>query len=132
MLGLSFSSKLDCSSYITSTAKTAPKKIEALIQSIKFCSSEVAPYLYESTMWLSNEFCCHAWACVPTCYLDVLGKLQKQVCRTVDSWLAASLEPLAQCQNVASLGLFYRYYFGLNWPNWFHFLIFMAARSLLW
>ena len=26
--------------------------------------------------------------------------------------LAASLEPLAYCRNVASLGLFYRYYFG--------------------
>ena len=35
MLRLTFSSKLDWSSYIISIAKTAPKKIRALIGSIK-------------------------------------------------------------------------------------------------
>ena len=38
MLGLTFSSKLDCGSYIISIAKTASKKIGALIHSIKFLS----------------------------------------------------------------------------------------------
>ena len=33
-------------------------------------------------------------------------------CRTVGPSLAASLESLAHCRNVASLSLFYRYYFG--------------------
>ena len=42
MLGLSFSSKLDWGSYIISIAKTASKKIGALIRSIKFLSPEVA------------------------------------------------------------------------------------------
>ena len=41
--------------------------------------------------------------------------------------LAASLDLLTHCRNVASLSLFYRYYFGitfhLNWLNWIHFLI---------
>ena len=41
-----------------------------------------------------------------------MDKLQKQICRTVGPSLAASLEPLAHCRNVASLSLFYRYYFG--------------------
>ena len=36
MLGLIFSSKLDWGSYIISIAKTASKKIEALILSMKF------------------------------------------------------------------------------------------------
>ena len=36
----------------------------------------------------------------------------KKICRTVGRSLAASLEPLAHRQNVASLSLFYRYYFG--------------------
>ena len=31
---------------------------------------------------------------------------------TVDPTIAASLEPMAKCQNVASLSLFYRYNFG--------------------
>ena len=45
MLGLTFSSKLDWGSYIVSTAKTASKKIAALIRSMKFLSPEVALYL---------------------------------------------------------------------------------------
>ena len=56
----------------------------------------------------------------------MLDKLQKQICRTVGPSLAASLEPLAHCQNVAS------WFFSigitlidvhLSWLNWFHFLI---------
>ena len=41
MLQLTFSSKLDWSSFIVSIAKTDPKKIGALIRSIKFLSPEV-------------------------------------------------------------------------------------------
>ena len=41
-----------------------------------------------------------AWGC---CYLELLDQLQKQICRTVGPPLAASLEPLARCQCVASL-----------------------------
>ena len=46
MLGLIFSSKLDCGSYIISIAKTASKKIEALIHSLRFLSPEVNLYVY--------------------------------------------------------------------------------------
>ena len=45
MLGLTFSSKLDWGSYIISIAKTASKKIGALIGYMKFLSPEVALYL---------------------------------------------------------------------------------------
>ena len=45
MLGLTFSSKLDWSSNIISIAKTASKKIGALIHSMKFVSPEVALYI---------------------------------------------------------------------------------------
>ena len=50
MLGLTFSSKLDWSSYIISIAKTASNKIGALIRSMKFLSPEVALCLYKSTI----------------------------------------------------------------------------------
>ena len=112
MLGLTFSSKLDWGSYIISIAKTSSKKIGALIRSVKFLSPEVALYLYKSTIRPCMEYCCHVWAGAPSCYLDLLDKLQKQICRIVGPSLAASLEPLAHCRNVASLSLFYRYYFG--------------------
>ena len=58
------------------------------------------------------EYCCHVLAGAPSCYLELLDKLQKRICRTVGPSLAASLEPLAHRQNVASLSLLYRYYFG--------------------
>ena len=57
------------------------------------------------------EYCCHDWADAPSCYLELLDKLQKWICKTVGPSLAASLEPLAHRRNVASLTLFYRYYF---------------------
>ena len=112
MLGLTFSSKLDWGSYIVSIAKTASKKIGALIRSLKFLSPEVALYLYKSTIWPCMEYCCHVWAGALSCYLELLDKLQKWICRSVGPSLAASIELLAHCQNVASLNLFYRYYFG--------------------
>ena len=112
MLGLTFSSKLDWGSYIICIAKTASKKIGALIRSMKFLSPEVALHLYKSTICPCMEYCCHIWACAPSCYLELLYKLQELTCRTVGPSLATSLEPLAHGWNVASLSLFYRYYFG--------------------
>ena len=97
MLELTFSSKLDWGSYITSTAKTASKKIGALVRFMKFLSPEVALYLCKSTIRQCMEYCCHVWAGAPSCYWELLDKLQKQICWTVGPSLAASLEPLAHC-----------------------------------
>ena len=104
--------KLDWGSYIVSIAKTASKKIGALIRSMTFLSREVALYLYKSTIRPCMEYCCHVWAGAPSYYLELLDKLQKQICRTVGPSLAAYLEPLTHRRNVASLSLFYRHYFG--------------------
>ena len=73
-------------------------------------SSEIALYLYKSTICPCTEYCCHVWARAPSCYLKLLDKLQKQICRTVAPSNATSHEPLAHCQNMASLSPF-RYYF---------------------
>ena len=67
MLGLTFSFKLDCGSYVISIAKTVPKKIGAMIRSMKSFSSQVALYLYKSTIQPCMEYCCHAWAGAPGC-----------------------------------------------------------------
>ena len=50
------------------------------------------------------EYCCHACTGATSCYLELLDKLQKRICRAIGSSLAASLEPLAHCRNVASFG----------------------------
>ena len=57
------------------------------------------------------EYCCHVCAGARSCFLELLDKLQKWLCRTVGPSLAASLESLADRLNVASLSLVYRYYF---------------------
>ena len=77
MLGLTISSKLDWSSYIISIAKTASKKIGALIRSMMFPSPEVVLYLYKSTIQPCMEYCCHVWAGAPSHFLELLDKLQK-------------------------------------------------------
>ena len=51
------------------------------------------------------------WAGAPSCYLELLDKLQKRICRTDGPSLAASLEPLAHRRNVASISLFNKFYF---------------------
>ena len=58
------------------------------------------------------EYCCHVWTGAPNCYLEMLDKVLKRICRTVGPSLATSLEPLPHRRNVASLSLFFRYYFG--------------------
>ena len=93
-------------------AKTVSKKIGALIRSMKFLSPEVALYLYKSAIRPNMEYCCHIWDGAPSCYMELLDKLHKCICRTGGPSLSASLEPLAHCQNVASLSFCYRYYFG--------------------
>ena len=78
---------------------------------MKFLSPGVALYLYKCTIWPCMEYCCHVGAGAPSCNLELLDKIQKRICRTVGTSLASSLEPLAHRQNLASLSLFYRYYF---------------------
>ena len=92
---------------------------------MKFLSSEVAQCVCKSTIWPCMEYC--------SCYLPLLDKLQKQICRTVGCSLANSLEPLGHRLNVASSSHFCRYYFSsvhLNWLNWFHF-IFLEGGLLI-
>ena len=93
MLGLTFSCKLDWASYISSIAKAASNKIIALIHSMKFLSSEVALYLYKSTIWQCMKHCCHVWADAPICYLEMLDKLQKCRCRTLVLHLLPLVNP---------------------------------------
>ena len=97
MLGLTFSSKLDWCSYIIFNAKTASKKIGALIHSMKFLSPEVDLYLYKSTIQPHVEYHCYVWAGASSCYLELLDKLQKQICRAVGPSHAFCLVRLAHC-----------------------------------
>ena len=78
----------------------------------KVSFSKVALDLYKSTTQPYIEYCCHVWAGAPCFYLELLHKLQKQICGTVGPSLTASYEHLSHCQNAVSLSFFYMYYFG--------------------
>ena len=78
MLGFTFSSKLDWGSCIISIAKTASKKIAALILSMKCLSLEVTLYLYKATIWPCMEYC-SVLGGDPGYYLESLDKLQKRI-----------------------------------------------------
>ena len=120
------SSKLDWGPYIVCITKSASKKVGALICSMKSLSAEVALYLYKSTIRPCIVYCYHVWAGAPSCYLESLDALQKQMCRTAFLSLAGSLEPLAHHRNVPGLSLFLGITLvdvHLNWRNWLHFLI---------
>ena len=54
---------------------------------------------------------CLIWAGTPSCYLELMDKLPKWICRTVGPSLAASLERLAHHWNEACLSLLYSYCF---------------------
>ena len=60
-------------------------------------------------------------------WIQILKKLQKRIFETVGPWLAASLEPLAHCWNVAFSKVFSTSIplvdIHLNWLKWFHFFI---------
>ena len=91
------------------------------MRSIKFFSLEVALYLNKSTIRPCMEYCCLVWAGTPSCYLELLDKLQK---RYVGA-LVPCLLPLVN-QNVATLV----FSIGItlvdvhvNWLKWFHFLL---------
>ena len=93
ILGLTFYSKLDWASYIISITKTASRKIGALIRSMKFFSSEVALYLYKSTIRSCMEYCCHVLAGAPSCYYGYAGLLVLHLLLLLNPWPIAEMWP---------------------------------------
>ena len=66
-----------------------------------FFFPEVAQYIYKSTIWPCMEYCCHVWAGAPSCYLELLDKLQNEfagllVLHLLLSWTLGSLSKCSQ------------------------------------
>ena len=69
------------------------------------------------------EYCCHAWASAPSCYLKLLDKLKNRNACTVGLLIASSLEPLGHRR---CLDYVYEYYLvdvHLERLNWLHFIL---------
>ena len=77
------------------------------------------------------EYYCNVWGDTPSCYLDMLHKLQKRVCRIVGPTLATSLETLVHRRNVVfSMGITL-IDVRLNLLNWFQFLILVGGLLVI-
>ena len=85
--------------------ETALKNVGALIHCMKFLSTEVTLYFYKSTTQLCSECWFHTWAGALSCHFYMLDKLQKWVSRTIGPTSVASVESLADEQNVTSVSL---------------------------
>ena len=127
-LRLFSSSKWDGTLALSLLLKLPPGKIGALIHSMKFLSPEVAFYLYKSTMQSRIEYFCYVCAGIPSCHMAMLKKPQKWIYRTTSPSLAVSIEPLAQCRNVATFSIaIVLVDLYLKWLKWFHFLILITG-----
>ena len=105
MLELSFCFKLDWGSYIISVTKSAFKKIGVLIRSMKVLSLDVAMYLYKYNILSGLVLLAATWK-YQISYKNVyVGLLVLQS--------VPLFNLLTHRQNVASLSLFYWYYFGI-------------------
>ena len=83
--------------------KLPPRKLKPWFVLWSFFLLTLFLYLCKSTIRPFIEYCCHVLAGALSCYLELLNKFQKWICRTVGPSLAASLEHLS---------FFYMFYFG--------------------
>ena len=92
-------------------AKSASKKLGVLFRCRAYFSSEQLLRLYKGLIRPCMEYCSHIWGGSPSASL--LDKVESKAVRLInDLNLTSSLDPLSLRRKVASLSLFYRYYFG--------------------
>ena len=112
LLGLSVSSNLSWKTYLQTVSKRASQRIGCLYRASRYLHPQALLYLYKSTVRPLMEHCCHLWAGAPRSHLSALDRVERRVRNLVGHSLAEQLQPLSVRRDVASLSLFYRYYFG--------------------
>ena len=112
LLGLTVSSDLSWKTYIQSISKKAAQRIGSLYRASRYLPPQSILYLYKSTIRPLMEYCCHLWAGAPQTHLHLLDRVEKRAKNLIGQPLASELLPLSSRRDVASLSLFYRYYFG--------------------
>ena len=103
---------MDWTPYIESIALSAARKIGSLFRARAYLTPESILYLYKSTIRPCMEYCCHIWAGASCTALRALDKIQNRLLNLVGPELFSTLDSLSHRRDVASLALFYRYYYG--------------------
>ena len=112
LLGLTVSSDLSWKTYIQNVSKKAAQRIGSLYRASRYLPPESILHLYKATIRPLMEYCCHLWAGAPKTHLHLLDRVEKRAKNLIGQPLANELLPLSVRRDVASLSLFYRYYFG--------------------
>ena len=112
LLGLTLTNDMSWKSYIQSIGTKAAQRIGSLYRAARYLPPQSILYLYKSTIRPLMEYCCHLWAGAPKTHLRLLDRVEKRAKNLIGQQLSGELQPLSVRRDVASLSLFYRYYFG--------------------
>ena len=111
ILGLQISSSLSWRDHIVQIAKSASEKLWVLFRCKQYFDSAQLFKLYTGFIHPCLEYCSHIWGSSP--YTSLLDRIESKAIRLIgDPSLTSTLDPLSLRRKVASLSLFYRYYFG--------------------
>ena len=111
ILGLQISSSLSWRDHIVQIVKSSSKKLGVLFRCKQYFNSAQLFKLYTGFIRPCLEYCSHIWGSSP--YTSLLDRVESKAIRLIgDPSLNSTLDPLSLRCKVASLSLFYRYYFG--------------------
>ena len=111
ILGLQISSTLSWRNHIVQIAKSASKKLGILFWCKRYFNSAQLFKLYTGFIHPCLEYCSHIWGSSP--YTSLLNKVESKAIHLIgDPSLTSTLDTLSLRHKVASLFLFYHYYFG--------------------
>ena len=111
ILGIQISSSLSWRDHIIQIAKSASKKLGVLFRCKQYFNSAHLFKLYIGFIYPCLEYCSYIWGSSP--YTSLLDRVESKAIRLIgDPSLTSILDPLSLRCRVASLSLFYRYYFG--------------------
>ena len=111
ILGVQISSNLSWRDHIVQIAKSATRKLGVLFRCRRYFSSDQLLKLYVGLIRPCLEYCSHIWGGSPSA--SILDRIEAKAIRLINNQaLTSSLDPLSLRRKVASLSLFYRYYFG--------------------
>ena len=111
ILGIQVASILSWRDHITNIAKSASKKLGVLFRFREYFSASQLLKIYVGLIRPCLEYCSHIWGASPYTYL--LDRVESKAIRLIgDASVTSSLDSLSLRRKVASLSLFYKYYFG--------------------
>ena len=110
LLDLNFSRSMDWKPYIQFIG--CFKESEFPFWAQRFLTPESILYLYKSTIQPCMEYCSHIWGGAPRSHgLYLLDRVQKRAVSLVGSGHSSDLQAMSHRRDVASLSLFYKYYY---------------------